>query len=32
MTTYVYGIARGEVRDLGDRLLGIGDPRCRSGR
>ncbi|MFF5589543.1 GvpL/GvpF family gas vesicle protein [Streptomyces hygroscopicus] len=26
MNTYVYGIARGEVTDLGDRLLGIGDP------
>ncbi|EXU68404.1 gas vesicle protein [Streptomyces sp. PRh5] len=26
MTTYVYGIARGEVPDLGDGLLGIGDP------
>ncbi|QKV95747.1 GvpL/GvpF family gas vesicle protein [Streptomyces sp. NA02950] len=26
MNTYVYGIARGEVPDLGDRLRGIGDP------
>ncbi|MEU8826301.1 GvpL/GvpF family gas vesicle protein [Streptomyces sp. NPDC048636] len=26
MSTYVYGIARGEVADLGDRLHGIGDP------
>ncbi|MBL1099830.1 GvpL/GvpF family gas vesicle protein [Streptomyces coffeae] len=26
MNTYVYGIARGEVSDLGDRLRGIGDP------
>ncbi|MET7937660.1 GvpL/GvpF family gas vesicle protein [Streptomyces sp. NPDC005322] len=26
MSTYVYGIARGEVPDLGDKLLGIGDP------
>ncbi|WAP55221.1 GvpL/GvpF family gas vesicle protein [Streptomyces sp. S465] len=26
MSTYVYGIARGEVADLDDRLTGIGDP------
>src|SRR3954451_1946811 len=26
MTTYVYGIARGEVADLGDGLLVLGDP------
>ena len=26
MSTYVYGIARGSLPDLGDTLLGIGDP------
>jgi len=26
MSTYVYGIARGTLPDLGDTLLGIGDP------